>query len=170
MQHVFRLTIAAVAAIALMHVSGVATAQTVKQIKLTEKHIQGLLAAHKDVVAVIDKAQAASSEKPDPKTQAELESLAKQHGFANYGEYDIVLTNVYMIMESIEPLTMQFTDPAERLQKELEEAKNMNLPPNEKKQMLEDLTEQLKMAQPIQFPENIELVKKHYDKIDAILQ
>jgi hypothetical protein len=35
--------------------------------------------------------------------------------------------------------------------------------------MLEELNEALKSAQPIQFPSNIELVKKHYDKIDAAL-
>jgi hypothetical protein len=33
--------------------------------------------------------------------------------------------------------------------------------------MLEELNEALQAAQPIQFPSNIELVKKHYDKIDA---
>ena len=35
--------------------------------------------------------------------------------------------------------------------------------------LLEELNEALKSAQPIQFPGNIELVKKHYDKIDAAL-
>jgi hypothetical protein len=35
--------------------------------------------------------------------------------------------------------------------------------------MLEELNEALKSAQPIQFPGNIELVKKYYDKIDAAL-
>ena len=33
--------------------------------------------------------------------------------------------------------------------------------------MLEELNEALKSAQPFQFPGNIELVKKYYDKIDA---
>ena len=37
----------------------------------------------------------------------------------------------------------------------------------DKKQMLEELNEALKSVQPIQFPGNIELVKKYYDKIDA---
>ena len=46
---------------------------------------------------------------------------------------------------------------------------NKALPAEEKKQMLEELNEALKSAQPIQFPSNIELVKKHYDKIDAAL-
>ena len=34
---------------------------------------------------------------------------------------------------------------------------------------LKELEEALKTAQPIQFPSNVELVKKYYDKIDAAL-
>ena len=40
----------------------------------------------------------------------------------------------------------------------------------EKKQMLDDLKEALKAAQPIQYPTNIELVTKYFDKLDAVLQ
>ena len=36
--------------------------------------------------------------------------------------------------------------------------------------MLDELTEALKSAQPIQYPGNIELVKKYCDKTRAVLQ
>ena len=36
--------------------------------------------------------------------------------------------------------------------------------------MLEELNEALKSAQPIHNPDNVELVKRYYDKIDAVLQ
>ena len=36
--------------------------------------------------------------------------------------------------------------------------------------MLDELNEALKSAQPIQSRSNIELVKKYYDKLDAVLQ
>jgi hypothetical protein len=39
----------------------------------------------------------------------------------------------------------------------------------EKKQVLEELNEALKAAQPIQFPSNIELVKKYYDQLETAL-
>jgi hypothetical protein len=35
--------------------------------------------------------------------------------------------------------------------------------------LLEELREALKSAQPIQFPSNVELVRRYYDKIDAAL-
>jgi soluble cytochrome b562 len=57
------------------------------------------------------------------------------------------------------------------IQKEIEEVKGDNsIPEKEKKQMLDELGEALKSAQPIANPGNIDLVKKYYEKIDAVLQ
>ena len=47
--------------------SGAATAQEGKQIKLTEKHIQGFMAAYKDMAKLYD---GADPDKPDPKVEA----------------------------------------------------------------------------------------------------
>jgi hypothetical protein len=172
MQHAFRLMIAAIAAVVLAHVSGDALAQgAVKQIKLTEKHVEGFVAAQKDMSAVTEKMQGNASDKPDPKVQAELESVAKKHGFATFQEYDDVAANISMVMAGIDPQTKAFTEPKVAIQKEIDEVKgDTSIPDKEKKQMLDELSEALKTAQPIQNPGNIELVKKYYEKIDAVLQ
>jgi hypothetical protein len=47
---------------------GAATAQEVKQIKLTEKHIQGFMAASKEMARLYN---GANPEKPDPKVDAQ---------------------------------------------------------------------------------------------------
>ena len=62
MQQRFGIAIAAVVAAALVHFSFAAMAQSVghseaKQIQLTEKQVQGVIAAQKDVAAVLDKLQ-----------------------------------------------------------------------------------------------------------------
>lgn len=171
MQQVFRLMIAAVAALALTQFSGAATAQTVKQIKLTEKHVEGFVAAQKDMSAVTEKMQGSTTDKPDPKVQAELESVAKKHGFTSFAEYDDVAANISMVMAGIDPQSKAFTEPKIAIQKEIDEVKaDTSIPDKEKKQMLDELGEALKSAQPIENPANIELVKKYYDKIDAVLQ
>ena len=55
MQHMLRLTIAALVAVALTHFPGVALAQgAVKQIQLTAKHIEGFIAAQKDMATVAE--------------------------------------------------------------------------------------------------------------------
>ena len=168
MQQTLRLMIAAIVAVALTHLIGVAAAQNaVKQIKLTDQQIEGFINAQKDMSAVAEKMQS-NSDKPDPKVQAELESIAKKHGFASFQEYDDVAANISMVMAGIDPQSKAFTEPKVAIQKEIEEVQgDKSIPEKEKKQMLEELNEALKSAQPIQFPGNIELVKKYYDKIDA---
>ena len=57
----------------------VATAQEMKQIKLTEKHVQGFIAVSEDMAKLYD---GANPEKPDPKLEAQAEALVKKNGFA----------------------------------------------------------------------------------------
>jgi hypothetical protein len=169
--HVLRPMIAALAVTALALLGGAAFAQAVKQIKLTEKQIEGFIAAQKDMAAVTEQMQGGNGDKPDPKVQAELENVAKKHGFASFVEYDEVAANISMVMAGIDPQTKAFTDPKVAIQKEIDEVTaDTSIPDKEKKQMLEELNEALKSAQPIENPGNIELVKKYYEKIDAVLQ
>ena len=171
MQYMFRLVIAALVAVALTHFSGVAAAQgAVKQIPLTAKHVEGFIAAQKDMASVAEKVQG-NSDKPDPKVQQELEAVSKKHGFASFQEYDDVAANISMVMAGFDPQSRAFTEPKVAIQKEIDEVKNdTTIPEKEKKQMLDELAEALKSAQPIQHPGNIELVKKYWEKIDAVLQ
>jgi hypothetical protein len=57
--------------LALFHPS-VATAQEVKEIKLTEKHIQGFIAVSEDMAKLYD---GANPDRPDPKREAQAEAL-----------------------------------------------------------------------------------------------
>ena len=171
MQQMLRLMIAALVAVALAPLSGAAIAQgAVKQIPLNDKHIEGFINAQKDMAQVAEKMQG-NSDKPDPKVQAELETISKKHGFASFQEYDDVAANISMVMAGIDPQSRAFTEPKVAIQKEIDEVKaDTTIPEKEKKQMLEELAEALKSAQPIQHPANVELVKKYWEKIDAVLQ
>ena len=78
---------------------GAATAQSeIKQIKLTDKHIQGFMAAANDMAKIYD---GANPDKPDPKLDAQAEAVAKKNGFASLDEFDDVSTNISMIMSGI---------------------------------------------------------------------
>jgi homoserine dehydrogenase len=174
MYQVVRVMLAAFVAVALVHTSGAATAQPVgmppaiKQIQLTEKQIEAFIAAQKDMSPVLEKVQGAASEQLPPQLQAELDAAAKKHGFKDFNDYDEVTSNITMVMTGMDAKTKVFTDPAIAIKEEIQEVTaNKALPAEERKQMLEELNEALKAAQPIQFPGNIDLVKKHYDKIDA---
>ena len=162
-------------ALALAWSMGGASAQgtqdVIKQVKLTDALVEGFIAAQKDMAAMAEKMQGAAPDKPDPKVQAELEAIAKKYGFKDFIEYDDVAANISMVMAGIDPQTGGFTDPVTAIKKEIEELeKDTKIADKDKKQMLEELREALKSTPPLQFPENIEVVKKFRVKIDAALQ
>jgi len=139
------------------------------QIKLTEKHVEGFISAQKDMSAVVEKRQgAAFLDRANAKYEAELEAVTRKHGFKNFAEYETVAANISMVMAAIDPQTKAFTDPQTAIKKELKDVSaDKTIPDDEKKQLLEELNEALKLAPSIQFPTNIELVRKYYDKIDV---
>jgi hypothetical protein len=145
-----------------------ATAQEMKQIKLTEKHIQGFMAAANDMVKVYD---GANPDKPDPKVEAQAAAVAKKNGFASLAEYDDASANISMIMSGIDPQTKKFTEPSEQIKKEIAALKaDKSVPEAEKKEDLAQLEAALKSAKPVQFKENIALVLKHFDKLAPLMQ
>ena len=162
----------AAAAIVLVALAGAVSAQDViKQVKLEEAAIKGFIAAQADMVKVSEKLAGAPSDKPDPKIQAELEEIAKKHGFKDFANYDDVAANIAMVMAGIDPQSGAYTDPIASIKKEIEDVTNDKaLQEKDKKQMLEELNEALKVTPPLQFPENVELVKKYRTEIDKVLQ
>ena len=169
MHQVPRLIATAFAVVALAYMSGFVSAQApVKQVKLSEQRIESFIAAHKDMAQAFEKM---ASEKSEAAVQAELDGIARKFGFKDHGEYDEVATNVAMVMFGIDPQTKEFTDPPTLAKKELEDAvADKTLPEKDRKQLVEELTEQLKTVQPIMHPENVDLVKKYYDKLEPMLQ
>jgi hypothetical protein len=171
MQQLVRTLIASALAVAFAAIAPALAQNAVRQIKLTDKQVEGFISAQKDMAAVAEKMQGSATDKPDPKIQAELEDIAKKHGFASFADYDDVAANISMVMAGIDPQTKKFTEPQVAIKKEIDEVTaDKSIPEKEKKQMLDELNEALKTAQPIQNPSNIDLVTKYWDKIDAVLQ
>lgn len=157
----------AVASLALAFAAVPAAAQEIKQIKLTEKQVQSYIAAQPDLTAITAKIK---SDKPEPKIIAEVEAAAKKHGFASLDELDTVSANVSIVFSGIDPKTKSFSQPPEAIKQEIAAINaDKSIPEKERKQALAELNAALKQAKPIQFPENIELVTKYYEKIDATM-
>jgi hypothetical protein len=152
----------------VLFISRAATAQEVKQIKLTEKQIQSFMAVYDDIAKLYD---SANPDKPDPKVDAQAASLAKKNGFASLAQYDDVLTNIAVIMSGIDPQTKKFTEPPEQIRNEIAALKaDKSVPEADKKEGLAQLEAALKVAKPIQFKENIALVRKYYDELVPFMQ
>ena len=135
-------------------------AQEMKQIKLTEKYIQGFIAAAKDMANLSDDAN------PD-----QPEAIAKRNGFASLAEYEDVGMNISIIMSGIDPQTKKFTEPPEQIRKQIAAVKaDKSVPEGEKKDTLEEFEAALKTARPVQFKENIALVLKYFDRLTPLMQ
>ena len=147
---------------------GVATAQEVKQIKLTEKHIQSFITAHEEMAKLYGEADV---DKPDAKLDAQAEAVAKKSGFASLTEHDLVSMNISMIMSGIDPQTKKFTEPPEQIKRDIATLKvDKSVPEAQKKAGLAQLEAALKSAKPIQFKDNIALVLRYYDKLPPLFQ
>ena len=138
------------------------------QIKLTEKHVEGFIVAHKDMSAVVEKMMqgAVFSNSANARYQAELKAVTKKHGFKNFAEYEAVAASISLVMAAIDSQTKVFTDPPTALRQEREDVTTAkDIPNSGKKKLIRSLTLALRAAQPIRFPTNIELVQKYYDRI-----
>jgi hypothetical protein len=80
-----------------------------KQIALTEKQVEGVLAASKEMDAITDKIP--QNAKPDPKVDAQLDAVAKKNGFASYAEYNDVTDNISMVLAGFDPATSNMSAP-----------------------------------------------------------
>jgi hypothetical protein len=146
---------------------GAARAQDIKQIKLTEKHIQGFIAADDEMAKIYG----ANVDNSDPKVRAQGEAVARKNGFANLTEYDDVSVNIAILMSHIDPKTRKFTEPAERIREEIAALKaDKSVSEEAKKEALAELDMSLKGAKPIAFKENIALVTHYYDKLLPLMQ
>jgi hypothetical protein len=132
----------------------------VKQIRVTERQIQRFIAAQKDMAVV------AEFDQRDPRLQTESESVAKENGFKDFAEYDEVAANILMVFAGIDPQSKQFTDPQAAMKKKIAEiTADKTISKREKRELVNEYEKRLNAAQPIQYPSNIELVRKYYDQI-----
>ena len=142
-------------------------APAIKQMALTEKQVQGVLAAQKDIDAITDKIP--DNAKPDPKVDAQLDAVAKKNGFASYDDYNSVVDNISLVLGGFDPATKKFVGAETVLKAQIAQVQaDKKMAPKDKKETLADLNDALKNpAPPIQNKGNIDLVVKYYDKLAA---
>jgi hypothetical protein len=140
-----------------------------KQIALTDKQVQGVLAAQKDMDAITDKLP--ENAKPDPKVTAQLEGVAKKNGFASYDEYNDVVDNISLVLGGFDPASKKYVGSGAVLKAQIAEIQaDKKMSPKDKKDALADLNQAMKAPAPtIENKGNIDLVGKYYDKLSAAL-
>lgn len=141
----------------------------IKQMALTDKQIEGVVAGQKDIDAIMEKLP--QSGKPDPKVVAQLEALAKKNGFASYGEYANVVANISLVLAGFDPATKKYVGAEAVIKSQIAQVEaDKKMSAKDKKEALADLNDELKTPEPpIENKGNIDLIAKYYDKLADLL-
>jgi hypothetical protein len=140
-----------------------------KQIALTEKQVEGVLSAAKEMDPLTEKLP--DNGKPDPKLIAQLDGVAKKNGFASYDDYNNVVDNITIVLGGFDSATKKYVGNEAVMKAEIAQVQaDKKMAAKEKKEVLADLNEALKTPGPtIENKGNIDLVTKYYDKLaDAL--
>ncbi len=139
-----------------------------KQIALTDKMIENALAAQSEISPIVDKLP--EDAQPDPKIMAQLDGIAKKHGFASYLDYNDVTDNINLVMGGFDTDTKKYVGEDVVLKKQIDQVQaDKKMSPKDKKETLGELNEALKAVTPLQFPGNATVVAKYLDKIMAAM-
>ncbi len=146
-----------------------AEAPPLKQIALTDKQVENVLAAQKDMDAVTDKIP--DNAPPDPKIDAKLDDVAKKYGFADYPDYSAVVDNISLVLGGVDPATKKYVGAEAVIKAQIAQVTaDKKMAAKDKKEALADLNEALKQKQPaVENKGNIDLVLKYYDKLNDAL-
>ncbi len=100
---------------------------------------------------------------------AQIDAIAKKYGFANYADFDGVTSNI-ISCGRIRTRQAKNTSPGAVIKNQIAEVQaDKKMSPKEKKETLTELNESLKSTTPLQFPGNITVVTKYYDKLAAAM-
>lgn len=149
--------------------SAPASAQEMKQMLITDKQVTAFIEAQSDFAPLVVKVSEAADE-PSAELKAELNDVAKKHGFESFSEYMDVNDNIAYVMGGLNSKTMEFTEPIERKKAEIASTRvDKSIPESEKKLVIEDLEKDISKMQPLKFKENIEVVKRHFAELVKLL-
>jgi hypothetical protein len=139
----------------------------VKQMALTDKQVEGVLASSSEMDAIT--AKLPENAAPDAKAMAQLDAVAKKHGFASFDDYSNVTDNIGMVMSGIDEASKKYVGNEAVLKAQIAQVQaDKKMSPKDKKETLADLNDALKNPAPaIQNKGNIDLVVKYYDKLAA---
>lgn len=143
-----------------------------KQIALTDKQIESVLAAQKDLDEVTSRIPDNAMDKPDPKIVAQLDAVAKKYGFADYADYNLVVDNISLVIGGFDPKTKTYVGPEAVVKGQIDAVNaDQKIQAKDRQEALAELNDTLKNPPPaVANKGNIDLVGKYYDKLIAAMQ
>lgn len=142
-----------------------------KQVSLTQKSLDGLIAAQKQIRDLESK-MPKDAQAPDPKMEGQIDAALKKNGFANANEFADASYSVGIVLAGMDPDSGKYIGAQAATKKQIDEVKaDKQMPPKEKKEALEELDEAMKASstdKPLQG--NVELVTANISKLNEGLK
>lgn len=146
-----------------------ADAAGVQQMALTPALVDQFVAANKEVNAILDKLPD-GTDQPDPATLAKLDTTAQKYKFADYKQYDAVESNIGIVMAGIDPQTKQYIGPDAVIKKQIAQVEaDKQISAKDKKDTVDQLNAALPTVPKLQYPGNVDVVVKSYDKLNETM-
>lgn len=140
------------------------------QLQLTDQHLKSFIAAQTDLAAISKRIEAAG-DKDDPKLDADLEALAKKHGFETFEKLEDVASNIMFVLDVTDPKSGEFKDPKDDIRGEMAEVKaDKTISAEEKKKRQAQLEEDLAAVPELKFKGNIAIVNKYRQALEKAMQ
>jgi hypothetical protein len=138
----------------------------VKQMPLTEKLIEGYIAAEGEIDEVTQNT-GEDIDKLSPPTIAKLDAIAKEHGISSYDQYHQIAENIGLVWSGLDDVTRKYFGREQLIRLRIARVKaDKKMSADDKKERLTDLNDQLQFALPsVQYKGNIDLVVKYYDRL-----
>lgn len=135
-----------------------------KQITLTQKSLDGLVAAQKDI-RDLEAKMPKDAKEPDPKIEAQINATMTKNGFATADDFANTSYSVGIVLVGMDPDTGKFIGAEAATKKQIDEVKaDKQMPPKEKKETLDEL-EQTMMSTDKPPQGNIDLVTANLAKL-----
>ena len=138
-----------------------------KQIALTQKSLDGLIVAQKEI-RDLEAKMPKDAKAPDPKVEKEIDAAVKKNGFANVGDFADASYSVGIVLAGVDPDSGKYIGAEAATKKQMDEVKaDKQMPPKEKKEALAELDETLKASNGADKPMqgNIDLVTANMSKL-----
>jgi hypothetical protein len=143
-----------------------------KQVALTQKDIDGIVSAQKDIHAIEAKAPRTEADKPDPKMEADIAAAVKKNGFADVDAFANVSFSVGMVLAGMDPDSKRYVGVQAITKKQMADVQgDKSMSAKDRKEALDELGVAMKQTATVMPMEgNVALVAKNYDSLNAALR
>jgi hypothetical protein len=139
-----------------------------KQIELTQGQIDAFIATDKEIQPITAKLK--PDAEPSKEMIEQMEAVAKKNGFKDFDEYGDVGSTISFVFSGINPANKQY-QPEELIKREIAAVNaDKKIPAAEKKEILQELRDALTSMPKMEFPGNVDLVVKNYERLKPLME